>query len=281
MPDKITEAVHATPYPSAPSIWIAYPEPGDWKRLFLPVLDPHLAADVHWLRAKYNFMRSNHEANVKGLLDAIASQHTGQTLFQLFRERPGHSVMIFPYIFAPRYLEGSDADTRPVEPYAATAKNKPMVGASGKNFCTFKFDGARICRGTGTGSAVDIFFLQADPLGFFRRTNSTDDMLLHELVHALRMVSGVDSPLGVSGGYENQEEFLAVLVTNMYRSHRNKPLFDYLDNPIEAGKFLDTNIRPSPRELIWSLANGHPRLFDALKSVRAPFNPIKQFFDEL
>jgi len=177
------------------------------ERLFLPVLDPHLAADVHWLHAKYNFMRSNHEANVKGLLDAIGSQHTGQTLFQLFRERPSRSVMSFPYIFAPRHLEDSDADTRPVEPYAATAKNKPMVGASGKNFCTFKFDGARICRGTGTGSAVDIFFLQADPLGLFRRTDSTDDMLLHELVHVLRMVSGVDNSLGVSGVTKIRKSF--------------------------------------------------------------------------
>jgi len=36
MPDKITEAVHATPYPSAPSIWIAYPELGDWNACFFP-----------------------------------------------------------------------------------------------------------------------------------------------------------------------------------------------------------------------------------------------------
>ena len=80
MANKITEAVNATPYPKAPSIWIAYPQLDDWKRLFVPVLDPKRASDVHWLRAKYDFMKSGHESFVKNQLDAVVSRSTGQTL---------------------------------------------------------------------------------------------------------------------------------------------------------------------------------------------------------
>ena len=71
MADKITKAVDASPYPKAPSIWIAYPQLDDWKRLFVPVLDPKRAIDAHWLQAKYAFMKSRHETFVTSQLDAI------------------------------------------------------------------------------------------------------------------------------------------------------------------------------------------------------------------
>src|SRR5208283_64400 len=76
MADKITEAVDATPYPKAPSIWIAYPQLDDWKRLFVPVFDPKRASDIHWLQAKYAFMKSSHETFVTTQLNAIASKPT-------------------------------------------------------------------------------------------------------------------------------------------------------------------------------------------------------------
>ena len=283
MANKITEAVSATPYPKAPSIWISYPRPADWKRLFVPVLDPKRANDAHWLRAKYDFMKSGHETFVKNQLDAIVSKSTGQTLLLQFRATPSYSVMIFPYVFAPDYVEDEVAATIAVELYAATAKNRLMLPKldDGSPFCTRKFDGTRICRGTGTGSAVDIFFWAADPLGFRGHTYTEDEVLLHELVHALRMVSGVEYGRSVTGGYGNQEEFLAVLVTNMYRSNKGLPLFDYALNPIQASTFLDTNITPTPRELIRSLRDKQPSLFAALKSVQAPFSPVRQYFDEL
>jgi hypothetical protein len=155
--------------------------------------------------------------------------------------------------------------------------------SDGSPFCARRFDGTRICKGTGTGSAVDLYFWSADPLGLRGHTYSEDDVLLHELVHALRMVSGVEygQPVTGGGGYGNQEEFLAVLVTNMYRSNKNLPLFDYNLNPIDAKTFLDKRISPSPRQLIRRLRDSQPSLFAALKSVQAPFNPVKQFFDEL
>ena len=187
MADRITEAVNATPYPKAPSIWIAYPKLDDWKRLFVPVLDPKRAGDIHWLRAKHDFMKSGHEKFVTAQLDAVASKSTGQTLLIQFRASP-ESVMIFPYVFAPYYVDDEVAASIAVELYAATAKGRLMLPKldDGSPFCARKFDGTRICRGAGTGSAVDIFFWAADPLGFRGHTYSEEEVLLHELVHALR-----------------------------------------------------------------------------------------------
>ena len=132
--------------------------------------------------------------------------------------------------------------------------------SDGSPFCARRFDGTRICKGTGTGSAVDLYFWSAHPLGLRGHTYSEDDVLLHELVHALRMVSGVEygQPVTGGGGYGNQEEFLAVLVANMYRSNKGLPLFDYALNPIQASTFLDTNITPTPRELIRSCGISSP-----------------------
>ncbi len=283
MADKVTEAVNAKPYPKARSIWIAYPQFADWKRLFVPVLDPKRAKDAHWLRAKYDFMKSAHETFVEKQLDAIAGKATGTTLLIQFHASPGYSVMIFPYVFAPDYADDEVANTIPVELYAATAKDRLMLPRldDGSPFCTPKFDGTRICKGTGTGSAVDIFFWAADPLGLRGHTYSEDEVLLHELVHALRMVSGVEYGSSVTGGYVNQEEFLAVLVMNMYRSNKGLPLFDYQLNRIDANTFLDTRISPTPRQLIRRLRDKQPSLFAALKSVQAPFNPVRQYFAEL
>jgi hypothetical protein len=282
MADKITKAVDASPYPKAPSIWIAYPQLDDWKTLFVPVLDPKRVIDARWLQAKYAFMKSSHETFVTTQLDAIVSKSTGQTLLLQFRASP-KSVMIFPYVFAPDYVDDEVAATIAVELYAATAKNRLMLPtlSDGSPFCARKFDGTRICKGTGTGSAVDMYFWSADPLGLRSQTYGADDVLLHELTHALRMVSGVEYGRSVTGGYGNQEEFLAVLVTNMYRSNKNLPLFDYALNPINPNTFLDTRMSPTPRELIRRLRDRQPSLFAALKSVHAPFNPVKQFFDEL
>ena len=55
-----------------------------------------------------------------------------------------------------------------------------------------------------------------------------DEVLLHELCHSLRQISGVEryrrtrgggvTPLEMSGGFANIEEFFAVMVTSVYSS---------------------------------------------------------------
>ena len=55
------------------------------------------------------------------------------------------------------------------------------------------------------------------------------EILVHELVHSLRRVSGhmhqnwLNNKLGLISGYGNTEEFLAILVTNIFISDVTNP----------------------------------------------------------
>jgi hypothetical protein len=107
-----------------------------------------------------------------------------------------------------------------------------------------------------------------------------DEVLLHELVHATRKIRGVLYRMSVSGGYGNQEEFLATLVANMYRSEKGlKQFFDYGGRPINPGKFLDAHLIPTARLVLGLMHTKQPSLFSALAGLppaRVPFNPIRQ-----
>jgi hypothetical protein len=81
----------------------------------------------------------------------------------------------------------------------------------------------------------------------------------------------------VSGGYGNQEEFLAVTIANMYKSQKGRPLYDYHGNPINPTTFLDSNLSPTPRLLLAMMRNKQGSLFDALARLTdARFNPFHE-----
>jgi Effector protein len=83
--------------------------------------------------------------------------------------------------------------------------------------------------GTGNGSDVTIHF---DPDAYFRSKcdqegpgSASDEVLLHEMVHALREMQGQRNPIPTeNAGYDNDEEFLAVVVTNVYMSSKGASL---------------------------------------------------------
>src|SRR4051794_14239875 len=51
-----------------------------------------------------------------------------------------------------------------------------------------------------------------------------DEVLLHELVHGLRDMRGQHSITAMSDGYDTVEEFMAILVSNIYASEVGRPL---------------------------------------------------------
>src|ERR1700729_1765465 len=71
---------------------------------------------------------------------------------------------------------------------------------------------------------------------------------LHELVHAARHMRGLLMKTPMNGGYGNQEEFLAQVIENIYRSEKGRSPIDYGGAPMSnPGRFLDSAISPSPR----------------------------------
>ena len=122
-----------------------------------------------------------------------------------------------------------------------------------------------------------------------RRTGFVaDNVLLHELVHAGRKLGGDDVgkvPLaGRMAGYDDEEEFFAILVENIYISetgreisiglrsdHTSTNKMDRIDNE----EFLSD---PENFRLVEKYCDQHPNIAPKLAFVSSEFNPIRQYY---
>lgn len=127
----------------------------------------------------------------------------------------------------------------------------------------------------------------------YNRGGKADEVLFHEMVHALRggmQLTGAKIVIDrepVSGGlwrYSTGEEFIAVVLTNIYISdetnkgssglrggHRGKmPLEKYFAHSL---CFFASSTQILPQ--LEKFRSEHTKLFDNIAKVNAPFNPIK------
>jgi hypothetical protein len=268
LPDQtITQPVHQTPFQQVPNVVAAYPTFDDWSRLYSP---PASWGGPQYNQALYADMRSGHERSVMAELSRIFTWATGRAVLAEMNADPSLTVRILPFDFAPP--DGNRAVTRAHSQGGEAPEGMPRCGAraSGKRYCDTD-DDDNILYGTGTGSGADIFFTAHHATPF------PDETLLHELVHASRKVKALAYRMPISGGYGNQEEFLAMVVQNIYRSEKGRSgMFDYHGAPIDPDSFLDTNLRPPPRTVLALFRDRQPSLYAALLNVNASFNPIRQ-----
>src|SRR5262249_52109870 len=134
----------------------------------------------------------------------------------------------------------------------------------------------------------------------FARNPGSDGALVHELVHALRDLRGHYHQIPMrSKAYDNEEEFFAILVQNVYASEKGMPIFRR-NQPIHAGllsrlstspdrlsiseRFLGRGQRPLSLEelenrlLLYKLVCQNQDLCgNILAHVTAAFNPISEF----
>jgi hypothetical protein len=115
--------------------------------------------------------------------------------------------------------------------------------------------------------------------------SAADEVLFHELVHAMRRQAGVSTSntRKVSAGWDNLEEYTAVVLTNIYMAENHKRLLrsghgrSVLRSP-SAFLLNPDNIRPTPLELMDILKVDHPQLFRTVADIdasRAWWNPIR------
>jgi hypothetical protein len=120
-----------------------------------------------------------------------------------------------------------------------------------------------------------------------------EEALFHELVHAFRMASGESEsqPLTQGGlmNYDSVEEFIAVLVTNIYitdpsnKSHsnlrRDHASFKTLEPTLgESFTFFQSSV--STYRLMEQFCGENPGFTRRLADVKASFNPISAFYKD-
>jgi len=145
-----------------------------------------------------------------------------------------------------------------------------------------------ISKATGGGSDTKLYFTPGEA----RKSTCSGGgpasqdgaVLLHELVHCLRRMQGQFNPVPtVNKGYDNEEEFLAIVVTNVYLSahDRNAPLrADHVsDRPLQdplnksAGFVKD----PDNWRLLSYYSTRWGEVFWELERVSKPvFNPFRE-----
>jgi hypothetical protein len=71
---------------------------------------------------------------------------------------------------------------------------------------------------------VKVYFTPLDWRGKVRPGEAQDEILLHELVHAYRKLTGTERCRPWGTRMNTEEEVIAIAVTNMYASERRRPL---------------------------------------------------------
>src|SRR5262249_48451504 len=140
----------------------------------------------------------------------------------------------------------------------------------------------------GLGSPVTLHYTPSMWGGPF--AGGPDDVLLHELVHAMRQVQGGMLALPTSGGnagYDNDEEFLAILLTNIALSEKDPfaPLrrdhqghVKLPDAEATSRGFLENSDQTD--NLFWIqflFPQESDLFFQVAASPYAGFNPINEF----
>lgn len=246
--------------------------------------------------------------NVMMLLTKIRWKWTGWAVFcEIWRQRD-KIMKIQPYLDGMMALSPTDtkeqavkklrenfnATAGPTDWEKATPKGKDVLYCGGPNQ-NKKIEGWK-GKGKGSDSIVKFtpdMWVTSDVAAAFGAGNASgpgvqkDEILFHEIVHGMRQMKGTmqcgatpDNP-----GLDTVEEFMAIVISNVYRSELNLPDLraDHhgfkkqhtdLNDP---QKFIDKDKEKatSNYKRLLQLKSEHPELVNDLKRVPAKFNPFK------
>lgn len=236
----------------------------------------------------YHAERARYENDVVDLLSRIRSTGAGRALLNAI-ERSPHWTRIIPYM--PRDKDWNNGSNRPHYVQNATREGHLVRDAKGRIETPER-------RGQGLGTLTIISFITpalAARLNFyeavavqkhFERPDATklaqpDEILVHELTHALRARRGVIDRRTVpkQSRYGTYEEFFAIVVANIYRSEigrkgvRNDNHGAMQLTFMSDKEFISTE---KNRRHLRQFRRDHRQLFSDLKSVKAEFNPLQR-----
>jgi len=243
-----------------------------------------------------NLPAQTYEKQVLTLLRRIRATLTGRALFRELRRHRQHIVRIRPSETDKDVgPHRNEARSRAKDWQRAMARNQPMLYSDGSPW-------AGNVTGTGRGSDTTVFFTPSGygyPLTVLKSDQAViakflcemqlagaqaDEVLFHELVHAMRQIRGLIY-LGIPrDGFQNEEEFIAILLTNIYSSETHRPpRSNHVDLRCEAddtdAAFLPELTPPTYRSLtIGKLILQQKEIALEIGTVPADFNPIRQYY---
>jgi hypothetical protein len=185
-----------------------------------------------------------YESSVAQTLRFVLTCKTGQVLLREIMGGPGgNSLRIVPFLLkdARTVFSNEQAATPNGQPVRNPANGQPRLGPNNQPIL-----------GTGGGANVTIFYM---PITWLVDTFQTkrignllpDDVLVHEMLHGLRMMMGLMEPLSLSTTalnqrFNNTEEFFALMVGDIYVSDRDKKY--NMNQPLRANISVPDSFKP-------------------------------------
>jgi hypothetical protein len=225
--------------------------------------------------------RTNHETGILRQLDRLITTWAGWAVITetYYLGRQGRKMTILPYHPTPA-TGVCNATARATDLAAATLRGTTALGPQGQ----LPAPGQPRVVGTGTGSDTILNYNpQTFSVGAACATGpgaTADEILLHEMVHGVRQMAGRSVRESVTGnpGMDNYEEFVAILVSNIYRSEQGGTQL----RADHAGFAALTGPTTNPQtfynshgRFVGYISTEQPRLVQNLRQVRpVAFNPL-------
>jgi hypothetical protein len=234
-------------------ILIAYRSMGSWMLVNHETADDHHGKFDH-LKRRYLADKDNYKRQIVGLLKQIQNYPTGRALLGQFANGGPSFTRIRPYNMDSYGINALTA-ANDIEQQKYIVARGARLSYDPKNSHQYKVVGK------GGGANCNILFSPEVAEAIRNRTRkahhghapamATDEILYHELVHASRMIAGVFKDTLADHWYQDAEEYLAVILTNIYVSDKGgPPLFRaFYAEPPDGYKGKD----PLPDDALWTL----------------------------
>jgi hypothetical protein len=233
--------------------------------------------------------KANYEADLERIVRSIYSTFTGSQVILRIAFHRSKNVVIQPRSVGPdpndpgqdKFSQDYNASTAPSSEVGSIRKgdDAPAPGKDATEDHT---------KGTGEGSDALISFnpgVYKDAMGvapgdddqkskkFWAESGRSDCVLLHELVHAMSDVSGVNAQdQGAPYRYQNLEEFAAVEIANIYYAELTGAMPAILVGGHD-GSVLPVQLKDSKafydkyKQYMQNVCDNHPELAKQLKSA--------------
>jgi hypothetical protein len=245
----------------------------------LDVITSHVEDDAWTRDRRVEVWIDDYEMGMMRLLDKIAGTQTGHILLEEWTWM--HKITLVPF------SDARNSVTLPLDFAASLARRRveTIPGPPGRGRRTIRVVG------TGLGSDARIAFNPWISQEIMGAGMKADQFLFHELVHAIRMNEGLTTRRPMGFGFDLREEFIAVVIANVYVSESDPSSSLRANHHADSGKYAAYGIpslemldmrrfTQSYRRELQDLRDEMPGLTTKLARVKCSFNPFKFLADE-